>query len=721
MSSRRARLRRSPKHTASTIALRVGAVILSAVLMLTVVGAVSASALVQSWLKDLPDYKAKGAFDVAKATLIYSADGKLLARLYLENRESVPLENVSPYVTKGIVAVEDERFYQHKGVDPVGLLRAAVRTLSGNTQGASTITQQYIRNTILLDERTDITLERKIREAYLALELEKRYNKHDILEFYLNTIYLGEGSYGVESAARTYFGKSAKDLSLPEGALIAGLAQSPSRLDPYDNPKGAVVRRGEVLGRMLANDYITQKEYDAAMAAKLKLKRSAQPLDGIYRAPYFVAHVKKQLQAQFSPAVVFKGGLTVQTTLDTRLQGLAEAAVKKRLSKSSDPVAALVSIDPRDGYVKALVGGRDYHKNKFNLATQGKRQPGSSFKTFVLVTALEQGMPPTYRIDSSSPAVIPTKPKAWIVDNSEGSGRGMMSLSSATHLSVNTVFARVAWEIGAKNIAKTAKRMGITTAIPSYPSIALGATNVTPFEMASAFGTLATGGVHYAPVTITKVVDRNGKTILQAKPRGTRALKPEIAHAANDVLTGVITNGTAGRANIGRHAAGKTGTSQKNRDAWFVGYTPQLVTAVWVGYAKERTVIVNGSRAFGGTTAAPIWAAFMKPALANQPNLDFPKAGQPKYNTSKFHIPASRPPRVTGMSLSAADRKLRGYGFKVEYVWSSKPKGTVLSQSSSNGRIVLTVSKGKDPTKVQKPRPKPSTPTSSSPPATSTP
>lgn len=719
MSSRRARLRRSPKTTASTIALRVGAVVLGAVLILAAVGAASASALVQTWLKDLPDYKAKGAFDVAQATRIYSADGKLLARLYLENRETVPLEKISPYLSKGIVAVEDERFYQHHGVDPVGLVRAAARTLSGNTQGASTITQQYIRNTILLDERTNITLERKIREAYLALEFEKRYDKHDILEFYLNTIYLGEGSYGAESAARTYFAKSAKTLTLPEAALIAGLAQSPSRLDPYDNPKGAIVRRGEVLGRMLANDYITQEQYNTAMATKLKLMRSSQPLDGIYRAPYFVAHVKKQLQAQFSPAVVFKGGLTVYTTLDTRLQGYAEAAVEKRLDKSSDPVAALVSIDPRNGFVKAIVGGRDYHKNKFNLATQGRRQPGSSFKMFVLVTALEQGMPPSYRIDSSSPAVIPTKPKAWIVDNSEGSGRGMMSLSSATHASVNTVFARVAWEIGAKNIAKTAKRMGIRTTIPNYPSIALGATNVTPYEMASAFGTLATGGVHFAPVTITKVVDRNGKTILQAKPRGTRALKPQIAHAATEVLKGVITQGTGGRANIGRPAAGKTGTSQKNRDAWFVGYTPQLVTAVWVGYSKERTVIVDGARAYGGTVAAPIWAAFMKPALANQPHLDFPKAGQPTYDTSKFHLPVSRPPSVVGMSLSEADRKLRGYGFKVVYVWSTKPKGTVISQSSSDGRIVLTVSKGKDPTSIKKPTP--STPPSSSPPATSSP
>ena len=719
MSSRRARLRRSPKSSASIIALRVGAVLLTVVLVLAFVGGVSAFALVQTWLKDLPDYKAKNAFDVAQATRIYSADGKLLARLYLENRETVSLENVSPYLVNGIVAVEDERFYEHNGVDPVGLLRAVVKTASGDRQGASTITQQYIRNTILLDERTDMTVARKIREAYLAIELEKRFNKHDILEMYLNTIYLGEGAYGAESAAHTYFATSSKALSLPQAALIAGLAQSPSRLDPYDNPAGALARRGEVLGRMLANGYVTPAAYKSAMAAKLKLKREIVPLDGVYQAPYFVAQVKKQLQQEFTPAVVFKGGLTIYTTLDTRLQGYAETAVKKRLGKSHDPETALVSIDPRTGYVKALVGGRDFKQSKFNLATQGQRQPGSSFKTFVLVTALEKGMPPSYQIDSSSPAVLPAKPKPWIVNNSEGAGNGMMSLSTATHLSVNTVFARLAIALGPKEIAKTAKRMGITTTLPNFPSIALGAANVTPYEMASAYGTLATGGTHYPTVTITKVVDRNNKTIFQTKPRGTRVLKPEIAHATTDILKGVITQGTATRANIGRPAAGKTGTSQDNRDAWFVGYTPQLVTAVWVGYSTERTIYIGGSRAFGGTVAAPIWALFMKSALSGQPRLDFPQAGQPRYNTSKFHLLVSRAPRVTGRSLTAAGARLGGRNYTVEYVWSPKPKGTVLGQSTRNGRIVLQVSKGKAPTPpTKKPpgvKPPPSPPTTSTP------
>ena len=680
--SRRSRQRRNRRTPASTIFARLAVVFFAVVLILAVVGVASAFAVVQSWLKDLPDYKAKDAFQVAQATRIYSADGRLLARLYLQNRDVVPISEISTDLVDGIVAVEDERYYQHPGVDPVGIIRAVVTNVTGgDRQGASTITQQYIRATLLLDERTQMTLARKVREAYLAMELEKRYSKREILEMYLNTIYLGESAYGAQAAARTYFGTSARELTLAQAALIAGLAQSPSRLDPYDNPDGAVARRNEVLGRMLFNKYITKEQYDQAIATPLELKRVTDPLDGIYYAPYYVAHVKKVLQAQFTPSVVFQGGLTVYTTLDTRLQDMAEKSAHSKFNHPKDPEVALVAIDPRNGYVKAMVGGRSYAKNKFNMATQAHRQPGSSFKMFVLVTALEQGMPPWFDVDSSSPAVIPSKPKAWTVDNSEGSGHGMMSLETATHLSVNTVFARVAWEIGIKNIAKTAARMGIKTPIPNYPSIALGAQNVTPYEMASAYTTLANSGVHYDPIVVTKVVDRTGATIFEARPKGTQAVKPGIAYVANDILKGVITQGTASRAGIGRPAAGKTGTSQSNRDVWFVGYTPQLCTAVWVGYPTERTIIVDGSKAFGGTVAAPIWASFMKKALAGVPKRDFPKAKEPKWTASKFDIP---------VSASA-------YETKKVYVYSSKPKGTVLSKSIKGGFQILTISKGPAP------------------------
>jgi penicillin-binding protein 2D len=698
MSHRRSRLRRTSKVSVSSIVLRVAAVLVSVVLMLALVGVASAFALVQSWLKDLPDYKSKNAFEVAQATKIYSADGKLLARLYLENREVVPISEIATSLTDATVSIEDERFYSHSGVDPIGLVRAMVKTASGDRQGASTITQQYVRNTILLDERTQMTATRKVREAYLAMELEKRYNKSQILERYLNTVYFGEGAYGAEAAAQTYFARSAKELTLSQGALLAGILQSPSRLDPYNNPAGAIARRSEVLGRMLYNNKIDRAQYEAAKADPLVLMRTKEPRDGIYSAPYYVAHVKKALQQQFTPAVVFKGGLTVYTTLDTRLQGYAEKASKQTFNNAKDPEVALVSIDPKTGYVKALVGGRDYSKRKFNLATQGYRQPGSSFKTFVLADAIEQGMPPWFEVDSSSPAEIPAKPKPWIVSNSEGDGSGMMSLESATHSSVNTVFARVADELGIKTVAKMAKRMGIETSLPNYPSIALGAANVTPLEMASAYGTLATGGTHYPVTVITKVVDRDGQTIFESKPKGTKVLKPQVARATTDILKGVITQGTGTRADIGRPAAGKTGTSQLNRDLWFVGYTPQLVTAVWVGYPTEKTVMVDGSRGFGGTFAAPIWAAFMERALAGKPKSDFPKADEPKWDAEKFDIGKSdhSSEDVVGSSLSSAKDTL-GDSVSVTYVYSSKSKGTVVGQSRRNGRTYLLVSKGPKP------------------------
>ncbi|MGV8082779.1 MAG: transglycosylase domain-containing protein [Coriobacteriia bacterium] len=639
--------------------------------------------IISGWLKDLPDYQSTDAFQLTQPTRIYSADGVLLAKLYLENREIVPMSQIATSLADAVVAVEDERFYKHKGVDPAGIVRAFISNAnSSGQQGGSTITQQLVRNTVLIDEKNEDTLRRKVREAFIALEMEKRFSKKEILAMYMNTIYFGEGAYGAEAASQTYFNKSAMDLTLPEAATIAGLAQRPSALNPYDNPDGATQRRNKVLSRMLVNGYITQAEYDAAVATPLVCQKNTAPQDGIYATPYFVAAVQKQLSKQFPQSVIFSGGLTVTTTIDTRLQGYAEAAAHATLNKPTDPEVALVSIDPRNGYVKALVGGRDYSQSKFNLATQAYRQAGSSFKMFTLVTALDQGMPPNYEIDSSDPAIIPTKPKKWTVNNSEGTGHGLMTLSRATALSVNTVYARLGWAIGINNIINTAHEMGITSTLPEYASIVLGTAGVTPLEMASAYGTLATNGVHYDPVMITNVTDRDGKVIYEAKSEGKQVISPEVAHAATEILTGVIKSGTATRANIGRPAAGKTGTSQLNRDAWFVGYTPQLVTSVWIGYPTERTVIVRGSRAYGGTVAAPIWAAYMKQALADQPVMAFLDADTPHYNASKFDI------AIAEVSITE-DMK--------EYTYSDLPAGTIISQTTVNGRPHFIISLGPQP------------------------
>jgi penicillin-binding protein 2D len=669
--------------------LRIGGVLFGVVLLVTLAGVATAAAAVTMWLKGLPDYKSPEAFQIAQPTKIYSADGQLLAKLYLQNREVVPMSQIATNLSNGIVAVEDERYFHHGGIDPTGILRAAFTTASGDRQGASTITQQYIRNTILLDERLDMTLRRKVREAYLAIEIQKILTKETILENYLNTVYFGEGAYGAEAAARTYFSKSAASLTLPEGALIAGLVQSPSRLDPYSNQSGALARRTVVLDRMLRNHYITQAQHDAAVAAPLVLKRQNEPLNGIYAAPYYVAYVKKLLQKQFTGGVVFNGGLTVYTSLDTRMQKRAETAALRKFKRAKYPSVALVAIDPRDGHVKAMVGGKDYAKSKFNLATQGSRQPGSSFKTFVLVAALSQGMPPSFEVDSQSPMEIPWKPKPWPVSNSEGTGNGLMSLESATWASVNTVYARVANEIGIKSVGRTANAMGIKRHLPNLPAMSLGAINCTPFEMASAYGTLATGGTHHEPIVITKVSNREGETIFQAKSPGKQVVKPQIAYAATQVLEGVISQGTGSRADIGRPAAGKTGTSQKNRDAWFVGYTPQLVTAVWVGFPKERTIVVDGETGFGGTLAAPIWAAFMRKALEGMPPLDFLKAAEPNYNADKFDIAVSKETR------DAMNRKRT----VTEYVYSSLPEGSVISKTTDNGVTTTVISKGKKPSK----------------------
>jgi penicillin-binding protein 2D len=634
MSSRRARAKRQ-RHTLR-IFLRVVGVLVAVSIVMTVGATAIGYATVQSWLKDLPD---ANAIKVAEATKVYSADGVLLARLYLENREVVPIESISPFLRGAVIAVEDERFYEHEGYDTVGILRAAVKNVSagGVQEGASTLTQQYIRQTLLSHEATQITIARKIREIYLAQELEKRHTKDQILAMYLNTVYFGDGAYGAEAASKDLFAKPARKLTLAQAAMIAGLPQSPYRLNPWNkaNKTRAITRQRWVLAKMLEQGKISPDQYQEAYKEKLVFNRAPEPTDGTMgKAPYFVAYVKKLLQDKFTSGVVFKGGLRVYTTIDTRMQAEAERARDKELNQPGDPACALVSIDPKTGFIKAMVGGTDFNRSKFNLATQGKRQPGSSFKTFVLVTALEKGIPPYRAFNSDSPVTIYPGHGAppWTVYNSEGKGEGMISLEKATQNSVNAVYARLAEELGAADIASTAKRMGITTAIPNNLSIALGSENCTPLEMASAYGTLANNGVHNPSVAITKVVGPDGKVMLDWKPKAKQAISREIAYATTQVLQHVIWSGTGTAADIGRDAAGKTGTSQNYRDAWFVGYTPQLVTSVWVGYTVERPMTdVHGERGFGGTLAAPIWATYMNAVLHNLPKVGFSGADRPDY------------------------------------------------------------------------------------------
>ncbi|MRS12971.1 MAG: PBP1A family penicillin-binding protein [Actinobacteria bacterium] len=734
--SRRTRLRRHKnKHIAAKVLSGGLALALVLSLLLTSAAGAVAFGVANNWFSDLPDIDDPTAFSVAQTTKIYSADGVLLANLYLENRQVVTLDRISPDLLHAVVAVEDERFYEHNGVDFPGIVRAAVTNLTtGRTEGASTLTMQYIRNTILADdpERFQASYRRKAREAVLALELEKKHTKDEILAMYINTVYYGEGAYGAEAAALTFFNKHANELTVAEAALLAGLPQAPGRLSPYDNPDAAVARRQWVLSKMFEQGYITSEQYEAAKVEGLALQRSPE-LDeqGIYSAPYFVAHVKKLLQDEYGTSLVFKGGLTVYTTLDTRLQTYAEAACRGILDRPEDPDYALVAIDPRTGYVKALVGGRDWNTNKFNFATQARRQPGSSFKVFTLVTALEEGMPPTRKLDSSSPAVIATGGRPWKVGNAEGGGgRGYITLQQATVGSVNTAFARLIAELGADKVVRTARRMGIESDIQPYLSITLGSQEVTPIEMASAFGTLAAEGKHYPHTSITKIVDAKGETIFEAVPEGEQVISPNVAYAAVSIMRGVITSGTATRANIGRPAAGKTGTTQDYRDAWFVGFTPQLVASVWMGYTPERPMrSVHGRKVFGGTFPAPIWHDFMIKALEGEPILDFNPAPAPEYTWKKeWDIPSEAVPGVVGLSQEAAIAALDAAGFKnyqITSQYSDVPVGLVCAQSPEAGAsanpdqavVVIAISMGPDPASVAPPPPPPppSEPTSPTP------
>ncbi|MCL2024259.1 MAG: PBP1A family penicillin-binding protein [Coriobacteriia bacterium] len=613
--------------------LIVVGVTLVVLLVGTGVAAAVGVGVIGSWLEDLPDYSAEGAFDVMQPTEIYSADGVLLAKLFLQNRQVVELDKMSPWVAKATIAVEDERFYEHSGVDIPSVVRAAVTGYGGG----SSITQQYVKQTVLNDEAFDITIRRKVREAFIAMEVERRYSKDEILEMYLNTIYYGDGAYGIEAASRNYFAKPSSELNIAEAATLAGIPQQPTNFNPYVDPEAVKRRRNHVLDRMLANDYITKDEYNAATSVELTYESMPIPGGGIYAAGYFVDAVKRILETEFDASIVFGGGLKVYTTLDSRMQAHAEDALLNALP--NDGLAgALVSIEPANGYVRALVGGRNYEEEKFNLAIQASRQPGSSFKTFTLLSALKDGMSPNMPVDGRSPITIPLDGENdWEVSNAEGGSGGMTTLRSATAFSYNTAFALIINAIGAQKVVDMAHAAGIMTELRPYNSLTLGAQGVTVLEMASAYATLANSGVYNAPTFITKIEDRTGNPLYEYVPDPKQTIEPEVAYACTQILQNVVSSGTGTSARLGgRPVAGKTGTSENHRDVWFVGYTMDLATAVWVGYPQEREIRYFGSLAYGGTVCAPIFQRFMMGALEGFEWRDFPFFPAPPYDDSKY-------------------------------------------------------------------------------------
>ena len=593
-------------------------VTLLVLLLLAMVGGVAGCVAYQRLTEDLPDLS-KGAEPLAETSVIYDRSGAVLTELHAEqNRTYVGLASIPLPLRQAVIATEDQNFYTHKGVDPFGIARALwVNITEGKRHGGSTITQQYVVNTFI--ERED-SVTRKVKEAILAYQLESRFSKDEILEKYLNTIYFGHGAYGVQAAAETYFGKDVSELTTAEGAMIGALIKSPGEFSPRNDPEAAKVRRDIVLEQMLEQGYIDQAALDASIAEPLTI---AAPAPTTTPAPYFVEWVKQTLIDQFGPDAVFKGGLRVKTTIDMGMQAAAETAIPAILDRPEDPSAAVVALDPKTGEVRALVGGKNFDAQQFNVAVQGPRQPGSAFKPLVLAAGLAKGISPEQVYESAAGSFPIPGGQTWSVTGA--SAGGPMRLRVATEKSTNSVFAQLILAVGAQEVADTAKRMGITTPILAVPSIALGAQEVTPLELASAYGTLANGGVHIPPHGIVEVSDAAGEILFTASPAGTEAIAPAVAFLTTDMLKGVITSGTGTAARIGRPAAGKTGTTQQYRDAWFVGYTPDLVAAVWVGHVEGQVEMTNvhGKRVTGGSFPAEIWAAFMKAALANVPASDF--------------------------------------------------------------------------------------------------
>lgn len=646
---------------------------------------------------DEPDF-------TAETSEVYDANGDLITSFFVEDREVVKLSEISEYMQKAVVASEDARFYEHNGVDVRGILRAARSNAeSGEVgQGGSTITQQYVKIALLQDSSE--TVERKIKQAVLSLELERRYSKDTILERYLNVIYFGNGAYGAQAAAQHYFGKNASELDLAESALLVGIIPSPNNFDPYNNPKSARDRRSLVLGRMVATGVITEEEADAAKKQQINLVREVQQT---YIAPHFVEYVRQFIlndpqfgeTAEARQDLLFGGGLRIYTTLDPAMQRDAEAAITGVLDKSSYPSAALVAMEPFTGNVRALVGGDNFfniddENAKFDLATQGRRQSGSSFKIFALIAALEHGdtLDTVYPAPAEVCFSVPGQ-EDWCPKNYDHAGRGSQSLLAATASSTNTVYARLAHDLGPDVINKVARDLGIRdSTLGDYYSAVLGTNEVTPLEMATAYSTIAADGVYSPPTFVTRITTEDGTIVYEATPDNRERVIPlDVAREATIAMEAVVQNGTAKRAIIDRPTAGKTGTTNDYGDAWFVGFTPELAASVWVGFENSNTSMTPPAtpiRVAGGTWPTQIWADFMKNALDGVKPSEFlaPPTTIP-VDLPAGIVPVVGMPDVSGMGLDGALRTLNEH-FNVEYQYKYVPDvadGTVIGQNPMPG------------------------------------
>jgi penicillin-binding protein 1A len=584
--------------------------------------------------------------EIGQNSFVYAADGSLLGSIPAEkNRQPVPLQQVSKWMRLATIAIEDRRFYEHSGIDLEGIARALAADVRAGrvVEGGSTITQQLVRNLYISRE---VTFERKLIEACLAVRLNNRRSKQWILESYLNTVYYGNHAYGVQAAAQTYFSKRASTLTLGQAALLAGLTQAPSVYDPLNKPASALRRRDQVLQAMLQNGDITQRQYARAIRDR-RLHLNPGRLYTRIREPYFFSYVREQLIQQYGANTVRSGGLRVYTTIDRRFQQNARNAILRTLPYREDPAAAVVSIDPQTGAIRAMAAVTPGRRgNQFNLASQARRQAGSTFKTFVLTAAVAEGVDPDSTSYNSRPFVYQPDPlsEPWEVSTYSHEYLGYTSISRATLSSDNTVFAQLTLDLGPERVAEMAHKLGVRSNLKTregvyVPSLGLGSAGVSPLDMASAYATLASGGIYSEPMAIRKVILPDGTVDTDAgwgKPETKRVIPDWVAAEVTAILEDNMTQGTGTGASIffNRPAAGKTGTTDRHTDAWFCGYTPTLSTTVWVGYPQAQIPMenVHGIEVAGGTFPATIWNLFMRSSIGNSRPVDFaPPRSSPQW------------------------------------------------------------------------------------------
>ena len=616
------RRRKSPRRSL------LGIIIIVTLVLFVGAALAGSSLLYYLLLKELPSIAALKDYRPSITTRVYADNYELIDEFFLEDRKVIKYEDIPKMVIQAFVAAEDARFFQHKGFDMQSMSRAFFKNLEAGriVQGGSTITQQVAKALYLSPEKSYM---RKLREALLAYKIDTYLTKEEIITLYLNHIYLGHGTYGIEAASQGYFGKGAEDLTLAEAALLAGLPKAPSNYSPYLHPERAYQRQAYVLTRMLEDGYITEAQKKQALSRALRF-RSIKPKDKI--APYFIENVRRYIQEKYGSDVLYKEGLEVYTTLNIPMQKAAREAVEQGLREMEEREkyekgliqGALLAMDPKTGAIRAMVGGRNFNRSEFNRATQSRRQPGSAFKPLIYTAAFDKGMTPaTVIVDSPIIYPDPSSPDGvWKPKNFDEKFQGPTTLHNALVHSRNIITIKILEEIGVDYAASYATNMGITSTLSKNLSMALGTSGVTLQELVRAYGVLANEGKRVQPFFITKIVDRTGHVFEEAQVKVEQVIDPRIAFMTSYVMQDVVESGTGQRVKrLGRPVAGKTGTTDDTRDAWFMGFTPSLVAGVWVGFDQERSL---GRQEVGGRAAAPIWLYFAEKALQGMPVEVFP-------------------------------------------------------------------------------------------------